>query len=104
MVTKKKTSKNIETVSESVTDTKKAKAPAKSAEPKAKKAQSVSWPTVVKGNHLTVTTFEDGRTELVWDDAALLEEVRAAIASAELSNMKPAVKAKAATRQKKAKV
>lgn len=56
---------------------------------------------VVKGSHLTVITFSDGRTELVWDDAALLEEVRAAIASAELANMTPAVRAKVATRKKK---
>ena len=40
-------------------------------------------PTVVKGNHLTVTTHPDGRTELEWDDDALLEEVRAALASVE---------------------
>ena len=36
---------------------------------------------VVKGNHLTVTTYPDGRTELEWDDDALLKEVQAAIAS-----------------------
>ena len=36
---------------------------------------------IVKGNHLTVTTFPNGRTELVWDDEALLNEVRAAILS-----------------------
>jgi hypothetical protein len=40
-------------------------------------------PTVVKGNHLTVTTFPDGKTMLEWDDEALLNEVRLAIASAE---------------------
>lgn len=38
------------------------------------------WPKVVKGNHLTVTTHEDGRTELNWDDEALLNEIRTAIA------------------------
>lgn len=38
---------------------------------------------VVKGSHLTVTTFPDGRTELEWDDAALLRDVQAAIASVE---------------------
>lgn len=36
---------------------------------------------VVKGNHLTVTTFSDGTTKLEWDDEALLKEVREAIAS-----------------------
>jgi hypothetical protein len=38
---------------------------------------------VVKGNHLTVTTFSDGTTKLEWDDDALLNEVREAIASVE---------------------
>lgn len=37
------------------------------------------WPKVVQGTHLTVTTHEDGKTELVWDDEALLNEVRNAI-------------------------
>jgi hypothetical protein len=60
-------------------------------------------PKVVKGNHLTVTTYPDGRTELVWDDDALLAEVREATASAELAAMKPAVRAKVATRKKKVK-
>ncbi len=36
---------------------------------------------VVKGSHLTVTTYPDGRTELEWDDEALMREVQAAIAS-----------------------
>jgi hypothetical protein len=64
---------------------------------------TVKEPTVVKGNHLTVTTFPDGRTELEWDDEALLKEVQEAIASVELANLKPAVRAKAATRKKKEK-
>jgi hypothetical protein len=54
-------------------------------------------PTVVKGNHLTVTTYSDGRTELVWDDEALLKEVKDAILSVEQVK-KPAVKS---TRKKK---
>jgi hypothetical protein len=60
-------------------------------------------PTVVKGSHLTVTTFSDGRTVLEWDDEALLREVREAIASAELDGLKPSVKAKVASRKKKEK-
>jgi hypothetical protein len=40
-------------------------------------------PTVVKGSHLTVITHPDGKTELLWDDEALLNEVRAAILTAE---------------------
>ena len=53
-----------------------------------------SLPTVTKGSHLTVTTFPDGRTELLWDWDALVKEVREACASVELANTKPAVKAK----------
>lgn len=60
-------------------------------------------PGVVKGTHLTVTTFSDGTTKLDWDDDALLAEVRSALESAELAAMKPAVRAKVATRKKKEK-
>jgi hypothetical protein len=66
-----------------------------------KKTQDPSG--VVKGSHLTVTTFSDGSTNLEWDDAALLRDVREAIATYELSQLKPNVKAKAATRAKKLK-
>lgn len=55
---------------------------------------SGGWPKIVQGTHLTVKTFEDGHTELVWDDDALLAEVRAAIASAEVTAEKPKRKAK----------
>jgi hypothetical protein len=58
-------------------------------------------PTVVKGSHLTVTTFSDGKTVLEWDDEALLREVREAIETYELSQLKPNVRAKATTRKKK---
>lgn len=40
-------------------------------------------PTIVKGSHLTVTTFPDGTTKLEWDDDALLREVQTAIANHE---------------------
>ena len=54
-----------------------------------------SLPDSVKvGSHLTVSTYSDGRTELEWDWDALVNEVREACASAELANMKPAVRAK----------
>ena len=53
-----------------------------------------SLPTIVKGSHLTVTTYPNGKTTLEWDWDALVNEVREACASAELANMKPAVKAK----------
>lgn len=42
---------------------------------------SGGWPRIVQGSHLTVKTFEDGRTELIWDDEALTREVNAAILS-----------------------
>lgn len=44
--------------------------------------------TVVKGNHLTVTTFPDGKTMLEWDDEALLKEVREALKSVEVPKTK----------------
>ncbi len=66
-------------------------------------AEMTNISNVVKGNHLTVTTFSDGSTKLEWDDEALLNEVQEAIATAELADMKPAVRAKAVTRKKKEK-
>ena len=60
----------------------------------ARKKNQLAEPTVLKGSHLTVTTFPDGRTELEWDWDALVKEVREACASVELANTKPAVKAK----------
>lgn len=39
--------------------------------------------SVVKGTHLTVTTFADGTTKLEWDDRQLLKEVREAMATVE---------------------
>ena len=53
-----------------------------------------SLPDIVKGSHLTVITYHNGKTELEWDWDALVNEVRAACASVELANTKPAVKAK----------
>jgi len=66
---------------------------------------SGGWPKMVQGTHLTVKTFEDGHTELVWDDEQLLKEVQAAILKAESVlpvDTKPAVKVKT-TRTKKIK-
>lgn len=42
---------------------------------------SKGWPKINQGSHLTVKTFEDGKTELIWDDEALLNDVRKALAS-----------------------
>jgi hypothetical protein len=39
----------------------------------------VVYPKIIKGNHLTLTTYENGSTKLKWDDKALLKEVREAI-------------------------
>ena len=50
--------------------------------------ESTVEPTVVKGNHLTVTTFPDGRTMLQWDDEALLKEVQEALKSVEVPKTK----------------
>lgn len=62
---------------------------------------SGGWPKINQGSHLTVKTYEDGRTELVWDDEALARDVREAIEAHKLSQKTPAVKAKTATRKKK---
>lgn len=43
--------------------------------------KNIKWPRVTKGSHLTVTEYESGKTELVWDDEALLNDVRIALAS-----------------------
>ena len=53
-------------------------------------------PKVVVGNHLTVTTWPDGKTTLEWDDDALLAEVRTAIAVYEAKQKKPNIRAKMA--------
>lgn len=47
------------------------------------KKKKTSYPYSEKGSHLTVVTHEDGRTELIWDDEALLRDVREAIAKVE---------------------
>ena len=57
------------------------------------------WPKIVQGTHLTVKTFEDGKTELVWDWDALVNEVRMACLKAEsnvpvLAETKPKRKGK----------
>lgn len=44
---------------------------------------SGGWPKIKQGSHLTVITHEDGRTELKWDDEALMRDVLEAIASVE---------------------
>ena len=65
---------------------------------KLKNRPSGGWPKIVQGTHLTVKTFEDGKTELIWDWDALVSEVRAACLKAE-SN----IPATTETKQKRAK-
>lgn len=57
-----------------------------------KKLENVAsggWPKIQQGTHLTVKTFEDGHTELVWDDEQLLKEVQEAIAGVTTVEEKP---------------
>jgi S-adenosylmethionine/arginine decarboxylase-like enzyme len=54
-----------------------------------KKTAEVTEAVVVKGSHLTVTTYPDGKTTLEWDDEALLNDVRKALASVEILVEKP---------------
>lgn len=64
--------------------------------PKKKKSTKVkateTWPKVVIGSHLTVTTHENGKTELVWDDEALARDVQNALTEYENSVKVNAVK------------
>jgi hypothetical protein len=59
-----------------------------------------AWPKIQQGTHLTVKTFEDGSTELVWDDEQLLKEVREAIASVETTQGEENVKTKKTRKSK----
>lgn len=52
------------------------------------------FPIVEKGSHLTVTTYEDGRTELEWDHDALMRDVQEAIASVSVTPVKKTRKKK----------
>lgn len=42
---------------------------------KTENVPSEGWPKISQGTHLTVKTFEDGSTELIWDHDQLLKEV-----------------------------
>jgi len=68
----------------------------KAAEDKLENVPSGGWPKIQQGTHLTVKTFEDGSTELIWDDEQLLKEVQEAIASVSVTPEKPARKTKKA--------
>lgn len=70
MATKKKTSKKTDWLDDQVNELNDAFAD--------KEFQNTE-PVVVKGSHLTVTTWPNGRTELKWDDEALLRDVQQAV-------------------------
>lgn len=70
---------------------------------KKKKDINTSEVKVVKGSHLTVTTYPDGRTELEWDDDALMRDVQEAIASVSTSIVEATETKIKKTRAKKAK-
>ena len=53
-----------------------------------KKKTDEVWPKVTVGSHLTVTTYENGRTELKCDDEALARDVREALESSKESRPK----------------
>ncbi len=63
---------------------------------------SNGWPKINQGSHLTVKTFEDGSTELIWDDEALMRDVREAIASVESSVVVTESKPKKTRKKKEA--
>jgi hypothetical protein len=61
---------------------------------------SGGWPKINQGTHLTIKTFEDGHTELVWDDEQLLKEVQEAIASVSTTQGEENVKIKKTRKSK----
>jgi hypothetical protein len=63
-------------------------------------ASDNSWPKITQGSHLTVIEHENGRRELHWNDAALIQDVRNAIDNYEQSQMKPNVRAKTVRKKK----
>jgi hypothetical protein len=69
-------------------------------------ASNETWPKITKGSHLTVITYKNGRTELIWDDEALLRDVQNAILKFESTmpvGTRAAAKAKGISRAKKVK-
>jgi len=71
-----------------IADGKPAKGP-KVTPAKQTKKTTETWPKVTVGSHLTVTTYENGKTELKWDDEALARDIRNALAEYEASLAKP---------------
>jgi hypothetical protein len=69
---------------------------------KLKNVASGGWPKIQQGTHLTVKTFEDGKTELIWDWDALVSEVRSACLKAE-SNIPATIEIPAEVKPKRKK-
>lgn len=46
---------------------------------KVESKKTEKWPKIEKGSHLTVTRFEDGTVEMIWDDEMLLKDIETAI-------------------------
>jgi hypothetical protein len=67
------------------TDAPKKKPKKKNTEELSPNVDSGGWPKINQGSHLTVKTFEDGHTELVWDDEALARDVQNALTEYENS-------------------
>ena len=71
---------------------------------KSEVTEAMLEPVIVQGTHLTVTTWPDGRTELKWDDEALLREVQNAILKYEsnvpVAENKPAVRVRSSRKKK----
>jgi hypothetical protein len=67
------------------TDAPKKKKTTKKSAPLTPNVDSGGWPKINQGSHLTVKTFEDGRTELIWDDEALTRDVQKALTDYENS-------------------
>ena len=82
MATKKKKSDSITLEMPGTTGSAKIVLP-KEKKTKSKNVPSGGWPRISQGTHLTVKTFENGKTELIWDWDALVSEVRAACLKAE---------------------
>jgi hypothetical protein len=61
---------------------------------KAKEVVDRLDPEVIVGSHLTVRKYANGRTELEWDDEALMRDVLEALASVGTDKEKPKARTK----------
>lgn len=61
---------------------------------------SNEWPKITEGSHLKVIEHENGRRELIWNDQALMQDVRDAVTNYEQSQLTPNVRAKTVRKKK----